>query len=207
MWGYWPNFGVNIFEYVSLSDIIRVAIIPVGSVFIFVLIGFCLGETTVADILPKSGGNKTIIGRFLNKIKWLLILIYAAVVFILIFYPVPNKWFVLPTLLMLPFYLPLKGAGFLSEIKNDSIRSIIIIATIALPLYSYAIGKINADKILRNTDYQYMELVKEGKKQRLKFLGYANQYVFLLSMNNQDLVISKIDKVSPMYLHYRESGK
>jgi len=201
LWGYWPNFKINIFEYVALTDVVKVAIIPVGSFFVFIFLGLCLGEATTIDVLPEGGGKGTRLGLLLNKIKWILIIIYAAVLFVFIFYPIPNKWLVLPMLLLWPFYFPLKKAGFLKEIRNDSIRSLLIAATVLLPFYSYAVGKINASGILQNTDYQYTVLLKDGKKERFKFLGYANQYVFFISMNNQELVISEIKKVSPLYLH------
>jgi hypothetical protein len=207
LWGYWPNFRINIFEYVSLSDVVKVAIVPVGSVFIFVLLGFCIGEASVGGILPEGGGKGTRLGRFLNRIKKWLILLYVAVIYFFIFYPIPNKWVILPVLLIWPFYLPLKHSGFLKEVANDSVRSVLIIAIIALPLWSYAAGKINADKILKGSNCQYAEVGKDGEKQKLKFLGFANQYVFFLSMNNEDVVVARIDDLSPLYLHLLKPKK
>lgn len=207
LWGYWSNFGINIFEYAALSDIVKVSIIPVGSVFIFILIGFFIGEATVADILPEGISRSTVLSRFLRRILGLLIIVYGVILFIFIFYPVPNKWLILPILLMWLFYFPLKEAGFLKEIKNDSARSLAIIAIIALPLYSFAIGKINAEKILNNKEYQYIEVVEEGKKERLKFIGHANEYVFFISVNNEKLVISKVEKISPIHLRSVKSTR
>lgn len=201
LWGYWPSFGINIFEYVTLSDVIKVAIIPVGSVFVFVLAGFFMGEVSVGGRLPEGGGKETRVGRFLNRTKKWLIVLYLVVVYLVLFYPIPNKWLFLPVLIMWVFYFPLKSVGFLKEIANDSVRSLLISAVVALPLYSFAIGKINADKILKGSNCQYAEVGKDGEKQKLKFLGFANQYVFFLSMNNEDVVVARIADLSPLYLH------
>ena len=42
LWGYWSPFKINILEYVSLSDVIKIAAFPIASVFILVAIGMLI---------------------------------------------------------------------------------------------------------------------------------------------------------------------
>ncbi|MFC1562333.1 hypothetical protein ACFL4Q_04985 [candidate division KSB1 bacterium] len=61
LWAYWSSFGINILEYAALSDVVKVAIIPVGSAFFFILIGFILGEFGFINKVsfPPRGEEKT----------------------------------------------------------------------------------------------------------------------------------------------------
>lgn len=202
LWGYWYSFDINIFEYVALSDVVKVAIIPVGSVFIFVLLGFCVGEITVADTFPEGGGKKTKVGIILNKLFPVFLILYLIVLTYYLFSKpeLPGKWIVLPILFMGPPYFMLKGAGMLKEINNDSIRSLIIISIVALPLYSFSIGKINAGKILKNKEYQFIELGENPSKEKMKLIGHANNYLFFASMDNKKLMITKLEIHGPLTL-------
>ncbi len=198
LWGYWATFDLNIFEYVGLSDVVKVAIIPVGSVFIFILIGFAVGELTVSDMFPEGEGKETRVGIFLNKNKGVLISLFSFLLLVLVFYPSPEKWRVLPIVLLIPIYFVLKKAGFLREINNDSARSLVISAIVALPLFSLAQGKLNAQKILDDESYRYTKA--EWSNKDMKYLGHASKYVFFLSVDNQELVIARDEDVSPLKL-------
>ncbi|MHB1184265.1 MAG: hypothetical protein ACYC4A_06140 [Desulfobulbia bacterium] len=203
LWGYWESFGVNIFEFVALSDVVKVAIIPVGSVFLFVLLGFGIGEITIADKFNEGGGRSTKIGKILNKLFPFFVVIYLVIITYLMFSKpeLPGKWKVLPVFLMFPPYFLLKGSGFIKEIHNDSLRSLIIISIVALPLYSFSTGKINAEKILKNNEYKFIELGENTAKEKMKFIGHANNYLFFISMDNGKIMITNIDKHGPLTLH------
>ena len=49
LWAYWSSFGINILEYAALSDVAKVAIIPVGSAFVFVFSGFIVFNYRYGD--------------------------------------------------------------------------------------------------------------------------------------------------------------
>jgi len=199
LWGYWASFDINIFEYLDLSDVVKVAIIPVGSVFIFTLIGFAIGEFAVSDVLPEGGGKESRVGVFLNRIIPILILLYGILLYVMTFYYVPAKWHILPMLYLFPIYLILKRSGFLHEIKKDTARSLVIMAIVALPLFSFARGKINAQNIINNENYRYAKVQWSDKE--MKYLGHVSDYFFFLSKDNQEYVISKDEEVSPLKLH------
>lgn len=190
LWAYWTSFNINVFEYAGLSDLVKVAIIPVGSAFFFILLGFFLGEYTAAPVFPEGGGKGTGFGQFLIKTKWLWTSIYWLVLFALIFTDTPGKWKVIPVVGMVFPYLILKRTDFLVEISSDSIRSILIMSSCILPIYSFCQGKINAYEIIDGKNYRYVESI--AGVNNAKFLGHIGQYLFFSSEDNLKIVLQKI---------------
>jgi len=203
LWAYWSSFGINILEFASLSDIVRVAIIPVGSAFLFMLLGFFIGEYSLPN-LPHGGGRDTPVGKFLNKFKGIFIALYLLFSFFLIIISLPGKWLILPVWLMPVPYVLLKNSGFFEEIKNDSIRSLMIISLVALPIFSFCQGKINAGKVLTDSEYLYVQFPKQDE--HMKYVGHINQMTFLISKDNQQIRIQKLEK-EPLDLFKFDSKK
>lgn len=197
LWAYWSSFGINILEYATLSDVAKVAIIPVGSAFVFILLGFLLSEVSFAPYFPSGEGKGTRTGRFLMKFRTVFALLYWVILILLIFTPLPNKWRVLPIWGMWVPYFVLKNANFLSEIKNDSVRSLMIAGLSVLPIFSFCQGKLDANKILTNSEYFY---VQSSSEERMKYIGYVNELTFLVSQDNQLIRIQRLDKQSSLDL-------
>lgn len=189
LFAYGSSFNINVFEFANFSDLLRVSIIPVSSTFFFVLIGMFLSEHTLPK-LPEGEGSNTKIGEFLNKIKWLGIILYWALLLLLIFSSNENKWITIPFVAMFFPYLLLKNTMFLQEIKSDSIRSLLIMSFSLLPIFSFSQGKINANKILNNKEYKYVESVADIS--HVKFLGYIGEYLFFSSFDNSKIILQKV---------------
>jgi len=197
LWAYWSSFRINIFEYAGLTDLVKVAIIPVGTLFFFVLIGFILGEYTYGSKLPEGGGKNTWFGKFLNKSSSFLNILYWVILVFLIVSDMPIKWDILPFIGVAYPYLVLKKSSFLIEIKPDSTRATIILTLCILPIYAFCKGKLDSIEILTNEKYRYVESV--GTLKHAKYLGHVAQYLFFISRDNEKVVIQKLDK-SPIVL-------
>lgn len=193
LWAYWSSFGINILEYATLSDVAKVAIIPVGSTFLFVLLGFIIAEFGYVKKmqLPPGGGKDSRTGRFLNRFKPILILLYFSFLIYMLFASFPGKWKILPVWGMFAPYWILKGTKFLAEIKNNSVRSLMIMSLVILPIFSFCQGKINANKIINNSEYFYVHITPG---EDMKYVGYINQLAFLISKDNQHIRIARLDK-------------
>lgn len=190
LWAYWASFQINVFEYAGLSDLAKVAIIPVGSAFFFILLGFFLGEYTPNPAYPQGGGRETVFGRFLIKTKWLWVSIYWFVILFLIFTDSPGKWRIIPIVGMIFPYIMLKNTGFLIEIRSDSIRSLLIMSACILPIYSFCQGRVDAYEIIDGKEYKYVESIAGIKNAR--FIGHVNQYLFFSSEDNSKVVFQRV---------------
>jgi hypothetical protein len=187
LWGYWGSFQINVLEYISISDIVKGTIYPLGSAFAFLALGVILGEVLSPDIQP-GGGADTAVGKFLNKWATLLFLSFLlSLVLLAVLGPV-RKWQVLPYLFALAIYIPLKSSDFLrAELKSDGARSVSIYLLTALIPFAYGRGAIEADGILTGTNYSYPTTAipyapssaGASPSVRIRYIGKAgDRYVF-----------------------------
>lgn len=199
LWGYWSSFEINVFEYAGFSDLIKVAIIPVGSVFIFTLIGFLLGEYTVIPISKTAGDerNDSVFKYFMVKTKWFWIIIYWSLLIFTILINHPEKWKILPLVAVGVPYFFLKKSKFLIELTNESVRSFLIISISMLPIFSFCQGKQNAYKIINNSQYMFTPSI--AGLQHAKYLGHVAEYIFFISRDNSTIVFQKTTE-SPLLL-------
>jgi hypothetical protein len=204
LWGYWATFNVNILEYLSLADILKSTAYPVASAFIFTALGLIFGEFFgVRHVLPPGGGRDTTEGKWLNKYVRLLVIVYVlGCMALLIFGPV-NKWLVLPVLVTLPVsFLANERGLFASLIPHDRARSLVIFLLVWLLSFAYGLGRLEATDVLEGKDYKYVTSQIEGialsndisPDQRLRLLGHAGDFLFLLNPSNSTLIIMKFDQ-------------
>lgn len=189
LWGYWSSFDINAFEYAGLSDLAKVAIIPVGTTFFFMFLGFLFGEYISIPILPKEGKTADRLHNFISKTRVFWITVYWLVLLSIIFSNSTSKWNILPYFGMIFPYVILKNTAFLIEIKSDSIRSLLIICLSALPIFSFSQGKIHANKIILGNEYKYVESISNEK--HAKFIGHIGQYLFFQSLDNSRIILQK----------------
>ena len=188
LWGYWGSFQINILEYISISDIIKGTIYPLGSAFAFLALGVIFGEVLSPNLQP-GGGVHTTVGRFVNKWATPLFTVFLVSVTLLAVLGPVQKWQVLPYLFALAVYIPLKSSDFLrAELKSDGARSVSIYLLAALIPFAYGRGALAADGILSGTNYSYPTTALPGTPSsagasptvRLRYIGKADdRYVFL----------------------------
>lgn len=209
LWGYWGRFDVNILEYISLADVLKLTAYPIASTFIFLLLGAVIGELIV-EPLPPGGGRDTAIGRILNRFRSLIIFAYFAGTTALMIFGPETKWLILPMLFALPIYNVVKARGVLADIlPHDSARSVVLYLLAVLPTWAYGHGRLEATSLLEGREYRYLassttEGIKIGNpdeaKTRVKYVGHVNDYVFLLLPDNITLAIIAFDKARGIQL-------
>jgi hypothetical protein len=106
----------------------------------------------------------------------------------------PWLWLVLALLVGLRVYPLGKSIGlFRAMLPDDTACSIVIFILAFLPTAAYGMGKLRAAAVLKRTDYQYvvsntvedLPIGNTGEeKNRIKYLGLVNGYVFLLLPDN-----------------------
>ncbi|NOS78761.1 MAG: hypothetical protein HOP35_12530 [Nitrospira sp.] len=213
LWGYWSRFEINILEYISLTDIAKVTLIPIISSFLVFASGVILGELLAGEALPHGGGANTPTGIFLNKHKSLLLQLYLAITFAVYYFGSIQKWYILPMIISLPITTILRNQGFLKDlIPHDGTNRITLLLFCVLPFYAYGHGILSAEKIITGISYKYIEVesnklddVHSDKADRkehrtLKFIGFMNNYVFLMPVENKTIIVAKFDSLEPITL-------
>lgn len=217
LWGYWASFDVNILEYISLADVLKITAYPMASAFVLVALGAVIGELLVdRPSLSPSAGRDAFVGRFLRRAAPFVMFAYVfGTVALLVFGPV-SKWRALPILFAFPIYFVAKERGLLlSLLPHDSARSIVLFLLAVLPTWAYGHGRLQAAAVLDGTDYKYLvantvdgiSIDPKDPKARVKYVGQAGDYAFLLLADNETLAIVRFDKTKGLHLKANKVSK
>ena len=209
LWGYWSQFGINILQYVGFTDVLKLALYPVASSFGFFLVGVLISH--FGPTLPPGGGRATSLGKVLNRHKRLLFVVYVLGLLALWALGPAAKWFLLSSLIAAPVAIVLKSRGLFRSIwPDEAARSIIIFLLAALPLWAYGQGRVKAAEVTDGSAYDYLTAdtienlrIGDGSdpKNRVKYLGQVNDYVFLL-LPADALEIVRFDKTHGLQVRH-----
>lgn len=202
LWGYWHTFGIVIFEYANIQDIVTTAsIITFLSFGIFATIGLLLGTLTSSisemdkEFAPGAGRN-TKIGQFLWRYKAIIFVIYIGILaYAWVYMPLPRKTIIFPWLFIFGFGPIFQHTKFLSDIKDYRIRNILIYLSLFMIPSSYLYGKLHAQEILDSKPATFYEA--ESKR---KYLGHTNGYFFFLSPDNSKVFIIRSKSLKHLVL-------
>ncbi|WP_027924435.1 hypothetical protein [Pseudomonas sp. URMO17WK12:I12] len=208
LWGYWSPFGVNILEYVSLTDIVKSTIYPIASAFIFLALGVIMGQLVrIGPTLPPGEGKHTAIARFLSRHKRLLIILYIAVILTLLIYGPVEKWQgALPVLLGAPIALYASARNVLArQIPADGSRTVCLFLLAVLPFIAFGHGQLRAAAVLEGKTFDYVidSVIVTPDAQPLqstRFVGHAGDFFFFFEPKKSTLIISKFETVKTLRL-------
>ncbi|WP_421955642.1 hypothetical protein [Polaromonas sp.] len=208
LWGFWGSFGVNILEYLGLTDVVKVAAWPVGSAFIFLLIGLAVGETSPRKaLLPEGGGRNTPLGIWLNKHVHALAFALAFLLVSLVYFGPPQVWLVAAPFGGIVLGFPLRHHPLLvGLLPNDGLRSTLVVAAVTLPFYAFGQGKVNADAIRSGQRYSYVIPGSDGiastgdKQTSMRYIGYAGSTFFFWDPSADAVTLVPADTVKLLKL-------
>jgi hypothetical protein len=199
LWAYWATFEVNILEFVGLTEIVKTALFPVASFFVFIVLGAIAGEAIFPHgFLPAGGGANTSVGRAVRRWAPAVATIYVVLVLLLLFLGPVEKWRALPVLIAIPVSFGLKEAGFLQPtIKSDSARTVVIFLIAALPPFAYGHGTLRANDIRSGKSFSYVTSAIDGQQldasapvtSKPRYLGKAGDTYFLFEPTKQALLV------------------
>ena len=193
LWGYWGTFDINIIEFLSVTDVVKLAAYPVGSALILFAIGVVVGElhNSSGRALPEGGGREGLIGRFLNRHGTPVSALYL-IVCVLVYLFMPEKWTLLPLLISWPVSVAMLRLEFVRTYLPDRFRASIVFLATMFPLIAYGTGVRDAEHILDGKKYKY---VRVGSSV-LKYVGHASDNLFFITSDNAAIVIKKLDQIA-----------
>ena len=188
--GYWSTFDLNILEFISISDIIRLSIYPIAVSIIFVIISFVVG-TYYRSSTPTKKSTKWV--------AYIGILIIACIAH---YKGYPIWWLLIGLFLTEIIYHGFYKLNLLETfIPNKRAQSTVLWILIAVPILSFSYGKIHSNEILDGKKAQYVNvsIFKNQEsfrnQEHLKYIGLKGDYFFFLSIDNAKLYISKSSEV------------
>jgi len=208
VWGYWSPFGINPLEYMGIEQVVATAIIPVVAAAVIVGFGAIVGEFVVpADPAGGSQGTKAIqrgkVGEYLYRhLRDIAFLWFAAIFVVAEWSPSPYKWFSVASMVGVAGYVPLKRSGLFSDfLKHESARSVAVFLTAVLPVWSYATGLENANKVKDGKSFEYVissniqslnAQLDSAKPCKLRVVGRMGSTLFTMSFPDARLTVVEL---------------
>lgn len=223
LYAYWFSFGINVFEFLDISNIIAYSILP--------LIGGICSVPTFAVMMKYLGKSKIFVYTYAEikadwpKIRYARLLHNLAIYlicFIIVVYVTSKSqryyfiWLLLPIFLVyfltVHFLVDLEwGNRF---IPNRNIRAILLFAIIFLPLEGISFGKYNAGLIKSGDLYSYVDATNISKEVRkwdddkIRYIGTMSDYFFFLLPSDKSIYIAAKEDIKPFILkRYRRQKK
>jgi hypothetical protein len=216
LWGYWSTFGINILEFISLFDIIKLTAYPIALIFLILSTFFTLGFY-VGNVIPTP--SEPLLKRetrsFLLRIKSVFIAGYILGISAIFLQGAVDNFFILSILIALPITLIVEKKKLFSQLfKQESLRAIFVFVLVVLPLFNLGYGAFTAKQIITGKLFFY--LVPEIQDSKIKtttellqykrYIGQAGDFLFLLDPINDAVIIMKIGNSNSIVLkHYPQS--
>jgi hypothetical protein len=203
--GFWKTFNINVFQYASITDVLKAAILPLAITILGILLTYFFMEGPRL-IVPRS--NSTPTSNSTSRLdKLLLALLQQKELIAIVWLGVasltyqwihePGKYFVLVVASM-PFGAVLMNAEFFSlAFPNPRLRRTVAFLVTPLPFTSLFVGSLDAHKIIDNHADYIVESESLGarktvtKSENLEYIGLVGNTLFLYDPASKGLVLIK----------------
>lgn len=209
---YWTKFGIDIFEFIDISNVVVYSIPPmllvVGLILALItqlvvrraVIGSKLYENVITDDSYKKDY------RFLKPVG--IVLMIMLVISIVAAYWYIRLWLIIP--IIFSFLIVGYFSGVLEIGKqflpDRGIRNILFFIAVLLPLEGMAFGIFKAEAIIRGIDFLYVdnssisnELIKNSHED-VRYIGVMSGYFFFYLPNEESIYIASKDELKPFVL-------
>lgn len=205
LWAYWSEFGINVLEYLGVSDIVRIAAIPLAATVASFVIGGVLAVFMVAvvphRILKKAFG---ISEADLDK-EFRLGIISAVILSVIVLLISGDRaWYYVGLFFIAPLGIWARRSEVIRSIfgAHHSVSTIISILAV-LPIFAYGVGKNRAYELKSGTKYSYVysgELDGLSRAGELRLIGVAGGFLFVLLPDGQTVLLSALDRTHRLEL-------
>ena len=217
LWGYWGTFGVNILEYLSLTDIVAFTIFPVVSGVLATFLGSILSHLYRKPTLPAGSDSQQTYRRLLTVVKIVLLVTgLALLIFGSRFFSLAERWLFLS--MIIAFFASdwVENVQIVRTMIPYSSRGFMSFILCAIPLMTYSRGMIKGDEVISGKHYWYLSsgsgipdlpvMNPDNEGERIKYLGHAGSNVFLLLPDNATLMILYSEKISALQIKERKQS-
>lgn len=213
LWGYWPNFNVNILEYIAVTDVLKFTAFPIAATAVSLVFSSVVGEFYFQNLKLEKRLDGTLSKISPARVPAFLTFIsifkqcYFVVTVLIAASRWDNKWLVLPPLLSLPMCLLAYRHGILqSQLPNSNVRWLALYLLSILPFSSYANGVHAAKELKQGSEYSYVisnsgdQLPRKDDAKKLRYIGHAGDSVFLYDPLEDSTLILKANSDKPLVI-------
>jgi hypothetical protein len=205
---YWLGFGINVFEYLTISDVFIYSVPILLLLLISCAGGVSLGvvlDTTQIESLPSvttQSPRGLRIRAFVFKRLWPMFAVVGFMIYL------RNWLLIIGYLLFLILYASLVVSDVLSaHIPDRTARAVILLFLLAAPVSAVGFGVKLRDNITTGRVYKFVEatnmvdpsLFKPAEK--LRYVGKAGDYFFLLREDGKSVIITRLNSFKSFELH------
>ena len=161
LFGYWSTFDINILEYISFSEVIKLSLYPLVASLLFFVLGLLYGGLKAAESIEikkdKNNGHRRLINLVLIFCAIILILLDRCYVWLIVAYLCS---FLLCIILDNDIWFEAIFPNFPPKLKS-AVQNILIF----LPFLAFAYGKIDGEHIIIGHDTHFVSasILRENK--------------------------------------------
>lgn len=217
--GYWGSFQINVFEFISFSDVVKLAVFPLMPFLIGLFVGvffFQLWSLGDASGLEISNRERRRSGFQLPRL--FLLVVISCVVLLIVFSPMIGKfWPPLPSGLIAFFVgllaIPLSYVDeFIEMLPNRDVRLVALFLFLFVPPVSWSYGVWRAHTVKTGAAELFMDVsrlqlfIESDPKIRLAYLGLLGDLYVLRESQSGKIVFLKKSVDTPLFLVPKQVG-
>ncbi len=197
LFGYWGSFNINIFEYIGISDVLKIAIYQLIHYGSLILLGVVTAHLFINPVmskaLPPGEGAELPETKFIKKYwRFLAIIPFSLIIYITLFTNSETRWLAAALLIapLSPFIVG--NSTFLSDlIPNTTARNTIAYLGLMIFILSYGWGTVDAarKKAMDNN------VSVNGGELKKTYIGRAGDHIFFWDKENSMVEILLTESV------------
>jgi len=207
LYGYWGFFRINVLEFISLSDLAKLALFPFIASFVSLAITILPSQLLGWNLFTPGAGAGTYIAKTGRK-YWLYLVLLNFVLILLVFHimPEPKKWFYIALLISL-YSVFLTYSRFMVElISNPSVRGFISWCPVLALGLAFHAGNKEAYLIKTGHGHNLIDIersklpLKYDEKNPVAYLGHISEYFALYESATDNIVLVKTKEDVPLFI-------
>lgn len=219
--GFWSHFDINIFQYIDISGIVKISVVPLliassGMILIF-WFGYILfpeDSNLIIPPRPEVGILKKIdvIFIFLESYDKEILIVWMLGTISILFFSFEWKWDVIPALIAMPIYSIFFRKEYILKGSFGSLitRNILMAFVIFFVPLSFSYGLKEARKVKQGISYTYV--ISSGDEKnifnnvdiglKLRYIAQINEYSFFYDPKTDAVSVSKLRPGDQLILKY-----
>ncbi len=219
LFGYWSTFGINILEYIKVSDVFKISIYPVitsiGLSIAAMIFGGFIRHWSEEPKVKKSEKLKYL-EKWTERIYKYQVLIFTCLLMCYALYK--RDWFLFwpffalfSSLLITNILTKYKAEIVIKLIPFPGFEGFILWILIAVPFLAFSHGKLQSLRLRKGDNCFYVNISTLNDKElfqdqkRLKYIGVGGDFMFFLSEDNEKLYILEHSKIPVLELYKSKS--